>query len=332
MADLYKQLVADKAIYEVSQISTYEGHYSNFDSKIFQYMIPCVQNFKSNSTSLVNYINRTFNNFDFKAHNMCIAGDFCSSYTRNNFKDFDIYCFGNLKDNLLALLECVKPEGVYISTNCITFYASLCMVQVIYKKEFQAKNAYELVSNFDISACEVWFDGKLNFTARSKFTFETNLIFINQTPIHPRNINRITKYSLRYNLCKLEEESINVNRATLYDDGLSFTPYKIDVHNKKMLLEHNYTQLVGYIEFNNVIEQIKTGIIKFSPYYDYMSPHILCPQKDSIFTAEERKLLNYAYVDAIEDSTLYEHVKELYKTVHDKAIDRFPTIIHKVVF
>ena len=324
MADIYQQLVANKDIYNVSQFQLVNCTLNNLTriKPDIDYCIDC-------ASLLVKFINRTFNNFDFKAHNMCIAGGFYSSYLQRKFKDFDIYCFGNLKDSLFALLSYLRPEGVYISTNCITFYVNGIMTQVIYKKEFQAKNAYELVSNFDISACEVWYDGTLNFTARSKYTFETNIIFINQKPIHALNINRIFKYSHRYVMYHALD---NKNDSIAYDGELIFTSDSIGEHNRKMLIEQKYTQLIGYIKIDNVMEQIKNGIIKFSPHHrehEYML--VMYPLKYSIYTPEERKLLNYAYMDYIEDRTLSEKTLNLFKTIYNKAMDRFPTIIHKVV-
>jgi hypothetical protein len=97
---------------------------------------------------------------------------------------------------------------------CVTLNRD--QVQIIYKAEYCAKMPYELVSGFNISACDfkkacffMWYGGELNFTAKAKFTFETRTIVLNQKPIHKMSGRRIRKYCYNYALLITDEEMKN---------------------------------------------------------------------------------------------------------------------------
>jgi hypothetical protein len=90
-----------------------------------------------------------------------------------------------------------------------------------------------------------------------------------------------------------------------------------------MIIDGKYNQLIGILNYDNVIDQINTGIIKYSPFIDFIRSDIF-----PIYGTQDRKVLNHAYIEYIEDINLTDETK----IITEKAIDRFPTIIHKIVY
>ena len=260
MDDIYQSLIDDKTIY-----SSY-SHKCPIQSK----------NLIGGSINHVDpapRINKIFANFDFKAYDLFIAGGFYSSQMP---RDYDIYCFGNLKRGLMALINHLKPEFVFVSINSVTFIVNNSTIQVIHNR--RGKNAYDIVSGFDISACEVWFDGELHFTARAKYTFETNIMLINKTPESPVNKYRIFKYTQLYSIYVSDAElkakkaygleinenmkfvELNITKALSFDNVLEF--------NQIMMDKGKYNQLIGRFTMDEILPQIAAGIIRYEPYCD----------------------------------------------------------------
>ena len=330
MASIYEQLVADNTIYRASQFIEGESDVP-IKNLLKRQRIPFRYAKLENNLKL--RIKNIFDDFDFKSNNLCIAGGFYSSYSFGSIKDFDIYCFGDLKESLLQLLQHLKPSKVFISVNCITFYHKSNLIQVIYKKEFRAKNAYELVSNFDISACEVWYDGELNFTARAKYAFETGVIFVNQMPVHKLSINRIIKYADLYSLYITDEQfetkiayGCNIISDNLFkikeilNDLSQYDNYHVNKFNQNMIISGKYNQLVGILNYDNVIDQINTGIIKYSPFFELIKSNIF-----PIYSTQDQKILNHEFVEYTDET------EKLFKIITEKSIDIFQTIIHKII-
>jgi len=330
MASIYEQLVADNTIYSASQFIEGESVVP-IKNLLKRQRIPFRYAKLANNLKL--RIKNIFDDFDFKSNNLCIAGGFYSSYSFGSIKDFDIFCFGDLKESLLQLLQHLKPYKVFISVNCITFYHKSNLIQVIYKKEFRAKNPYELVSNFDISACEVWYDGEFNFTARAKYTFETGVIFVNQTPVHQLSINRIIKYADLYSLyitdeqfetkiaygCNIVSDNLfkikeKLNDLSQYDFELTFDNYHVNKFNQNMIISGKYNQLIGILNYDNVIDQINTGIIKYSPFFELIKSNIF-----PIYSTQNQKILNHEFVEYTDET------EKLFKIITEKSD------IHKII-
>jgi len=157
----------------ISEVNADKTIYSelNFDTKYAE---------KPEKTDLIyakKCIDDAFNNFDFAAHKMCVAGSFYVYLIRTYHPSFQVFAF----DKFMPLIEHLKPKEIYVSVNSIVFIVNGYVISIILKKEFISANPIELVSKFKFSACEVYYDGEMHFTARAKFTFETCLLFTDRT-------------------------------------------------------------------------------------------------------------------------------------------------------
>jgi hypothetical protein len=129
----------------------------------------------------------------------------------------------------------------------------------------------------------VWYDDELNFTARAKYAFETGVIFVNQMPVHKLSINRIIKYADLYSLYITDEQietkttyGCNIVEGNLFkvkeklNDLSQYDNYHVNKFNQNMLISGKYNQLIGILNYDNVIDQINTGTIKYSPFFKFI--------------------------------------------------------------
>jgi hypothetical protein len=328
---------ADKAIYSSLDFDT---KYSFDRLNMINYTEPhritnALNIFKDmHKINIKSTIDGIFNDFNFSKHKMCIAGGFYNQHMHRYTTTFDVFAF----DKIEPLLEHLKPKILYVSLDCISFNTS-CGREINIILKYKSSNPIELMSKFDISACEVWYDGELHFTARAKFTFETNILLLNSASEH-----RIRKYMMfGYSVnelppsMKTQDLPEGMRYRVLNPNYLDSAWFKNDSFNIKNLVSGNYNKLVGLLKYENFMAQIKTGVVKFEPsfpplrYNRYLLHDLVQSlNNEKLFNEGDKKAVLYAVVDEILDSSF--KFNDAVDKIQASALNRYPTIINKIIF
>ena len=155
--------------------------------------------FSPNNTK--RYINSLTCDFNFKDSGLVVAGGLMTAKEYYQIKDVDIFIIADnenqAKKQINVFLDHIRPlcEKIVVTKNCITilpYKFSMVPIQIICR---YYKKAADIISDFDISAACVYYDGEeFYFNEESKFTYETGYIILNANRINSSFANRLNKY------------------------------------------------------------------------------------------------------------------------------------------